>query len=75
MSLEILGQTGATTYAPLRSTIDGDRDYRDLTGLGRCNCGYQGLDATIPPAWVSLGLIAAALAFVFWLPDPESYGY
>ena len=42
MSMEI-----QTTYAPLNTTIDGDRDYRELTGLEACGCsrGMSGLEA------------------------------
>jgi len=62
--LGVLQQT--TTYVPLRTPIDGDRDYSDLTGLGRCNCGYQGLGETegmTPGMWL---LTAALLAGTWW---------
>ncbi len=39
MSFEILENMGGTTYAPLNTTIDADRDYYNLTGLDACACG------------------------------------
>lgn len=38
MSFEIL-EEATTEYAPLNTTIDADRDYRDLAGLDACGCG------------------------------------
>lgn len=37
MSFEVVNDN--TVYAPLNTNIDGDRDYRDLTGLEACACG------------------------------------
>lgn len=74
MSFEILEQTGTTTYAPIRSTIDGDRDYlrgdqqhmpgsvSHLSGLDRCNCGYQGLDGMYQDGVLPQGMLGEALA-------------
>jgi hypothetical protein len=44
MSFEIMPPSGGdninTAYAPLNTTIDADRDYKDLTGLDACaECG------------------------------------
>jgi hypothetical protein len=39
MSFEILEAPQTTTFAPLNTTIDADRDYYSLTGLDACACG------------------------------------
>ena len=50
MSFEIIGQDDNTVYAPLNTTIDADRDYRDLTGdLDACACGGGMPPQMIPP--------------------------
>lgn len=51
MSFEIVGPGGdETVYAPLNTTIDADRDYRDLTGLDGCaSCGDGMPRRMIPP--------------------------
>jgi len=63
--LAVLPQ-GTTNFAPLNTAIDGDRDYRDLTGLGRCNCGYQGLDAVEGRGTMLLIIGGVLAAWALW---------
>jgi hypothetical protein len=62
--LGVLDQT--TVYAPLNTVIDGDRDYHDLRGLGRCNCGYEGLSAADGANKPLLVLATLALGWFLW---------
>jgi hypothetical protein len=49
MSFEILENEPQTMYAPLNTTIDADRDYRDLTGLDSCPSCAGAPPRMIPP--------------------------
>jgi hypothetical protein len=78
MSLSILDENeDGTSYAPLNTPIDGDRDYRELTGFypgEQAPPGMQ-LDAYDPPggyfAWYMAGLLGFGLWWALRNPTGE----
>jgi hypothetical protein len=73
---------GGTTYAPLNTPIDGDRDYGVagyysggvlppgmLGDLSKCNCGYEGLGDPMQNA-TAFGILAALGVALWWTLRP-----